>query len=85
MADVAPSPAAPTDAVAKARPEKPDEAKFKADLAKAEKEHELKMKEFVRFGAVSVPSLSVQADFIRTECQKGRNRKCSPEQGLSGQ
>jgi hypothetical protein len=63
MADVGPSPAAPTETAVKNRPEKPDEAKFKADLAKAEKEHELKMKEYVRFGAVSVPSLSVQADF----------------------
>ena len=59
MADVAPSPAAPTDTAAKTRPEKPDEAKFKADLAKAEKEHELKMKEYVRSGAVSVPPPSV--------------------------
>lgn len=38
MADTAAPPAA--DAAQKGRPEKPDEAKFKADLAKAEKEHE---------------------------------------------
>jgi hypothetical protein len=49
MADVASPPAAPSEGVTKTRPEKPDEAKYKADLAKAEKEHELKMKEYVRF------------------------------------
>ena len=49
MADVAPPPAASSEATTKTRPEKPDEAKYKADLAKAEKEHELKMKEYVRF------------------------------------
>ncbi|KIX03476.1 uncharacterized protein Z518_07029 [Rhinocladiella mackenziei CBS 650.93] len=38
MADVATTPA--TDGIQKTRPEKPDEAKFKADLAKAEKDHE---------------------------------------------
>jgi hypothetical protein len=49
MADVAPPPATSSEGVTKTRPEKPDEAKYKADLAKAEKEHELKMKEYVRF------------------------------------
>ena len=38
MADTAPPPSA--DAGGKTRPEKPDEAKYKADLAKAEKDHE---------------------------------------------
>jgi hypothetical protein len=49
MADVAPPPAASSEGATKTRPEKPDEAKYKDDLAKAEKEHELKMKEYVRF------------------------------------
>ena len=49
MADVASPPAAPSEGFTKTRPEKPDEAKYKADLAKAEKEHDLKMKEYVRF------------------------------------
>lgn len=85
MADVATPPTAPIDTIVKPRPEKPDEAKFKADLAKADKEHELKMKEFVCTRAVCVPPVAVQADFIRTECQKGRDRQCSSEQGLAGQ
>jgi hypothetical protein len=54
MTDVAASAGAPTDTAVKTRPEKPDEAKFKADLAKAEKEHELKMKEYVCSRAVCV-------------------------------
>jgi hypothetical protein len=85
MADVAPSPANPADGVVKSRPEKPDETKYKADLAKAEKEHELKMKEYVCRRVVCLLSLAVQADFVRTECQEGRDRQCSPEQGLTGQ
>jgi hypothetical protein len=56
MADVAPPPAASGEGVTKTRPEKPDEAKYKADLAKAEKEHEVKMKEYVRSKAVHVMS-----------------------------
>lgn len=46
MADVdAPSAA---DGTQKARPEKPDEAKYKAELAKAEKDHEAAQARFVR-------------------------------------
>jgi hypothetical protein len=45
MADVAATPA--TDGADKSRPQKPDEAKFKADLAKAEKEHEAAQARFV--------------------------------------
>jgi hypothetical protein len=56
MADVAPLPATSSEGATKTRPEKPDEAKYKADLAKAEKEHELKMKEYVRSKAVCVMS-----------------------------
>jgi hypothetical protein len=47
MADAETSPA-PADAGAqKTRPEKPDEAKYKADLAKAEKDHEAAQARFV--------------------------------------
>jgi hypothetical protein len=45
MADVDTTPA--VDGAQKSRPEKPDEAKFKADLAKAEKEHEAAQARFV--------------------------------------
>lgn len=45
MADTAPAPA--TDGIDKTRPHKPDEAQFKADLAKAEKEHEAAQARFV--------------------------------------
>jgi hypothetical protein len=79
MTDIAASPATPTSDGIKARPEKPDEAKYKADLAKAEKEHELKMKEYVCSRIVGVLSLGQQADFLRTECEEGRDRECSPE------
>ena len=61
MADVAQPSAAATDGVTKSRPEKPDEAKYKADLAKAEKEHELKMKEYVRFNPFCLLSLPTQS------------------------
>jgi hypothetical protein len=46
MADTATSPTVqdPTD---KSRPPKPDEAKFKEDLAKAEKDHEAAQARFV--------------------------------------
>lgn len=44
MADTTTAPA--TDVAQKGRPEKPDEAKFKADLAKAEKEHEAAQAKF---------------------------------------
>ena len=71
MADVAPPPAASTDGVTTGRPEKPDETKFKADLSKAEKEHELKMKEYVRSRAICVSLPAVEADFVHTECQEG--------------
>lgn len=47
MADVA-APAVP-DTADKSRPQKPDEAKFKADVAKAEKDHEAAQARFVRF------------------------------------
>jgi hypothetical protein len=56
MADVAPLPPPSSEGATKTRPEKPDEAKYKAELAKAEKEHELKMKEYVRSKAVGVMS-----------------------------
>lgn len=46
MAEVDNSPA--TTGTQNARPEKPDEAKYKADLAKAEKEHEAAQARFVR-------------------------------------
>lgn len=56
MADVeVPAPSA-GDGTSKPRPERPDEGKYKADLAKAEKEHELKMKEFVRHGRTKIRS-----------------------------
>jgi len=45
MADVAPPPA--VDGAQKPRPEKPDEEKFKADVAKAEKEHDEAVARFV--------------------------------------
>ena len=45
MADVATAPA--QDAAEKGRPQKPDEAKFKADVAAAEKEHEAAQARFV--------------------------------------
>lgn len=45
MTDVAATPA--TDAVDKSRPQKPDEAKFKADVAEAEKDHEAAQARFV--------------------------------------
>ena len=47
MADNDTTPPAPGDIAVKGRPEKPDEAKYKADLAKAEKDHKLKMEQFV--------------------------------------
>jgi hypothetical protein len=54
MADVA-KPAAGSDApVHKPRPEKPDEEKYKAELAKAEKEHGLVQEELVRCPDVSI-------------------------------
>lgn len=46
MADTATAPAA--DA-ATSRPQKPDEAKYKADLAAAEKAHKAALAEFVSF------------------------------------
>ena len=48
MADAATTPPASGDIAGKSRPEKPDEAKYKVDLARAEKEHELKMQQLVR-------------------------------------
>ena len=45
MADSEPAPA--VDGAHK-RPEKPDEAKYKADLGKAEKDHEAAQARFVR-------------------------------------
>lgn len=56
MADVATAPAAdltngktgPGDKAHKARPEKPDEEKYKTDLAKAEKEHAAAQEKLVR-------------------------------------
>ena len=71
MADVAQPPSAATDGVTKSRPEKPDEAKYKADLTKAEKEHELKMKEYVRLNPICLLSLLMQADLLPAECQEG--------------
>lgn len=41
------------------RPEKPDEDKYKEDLAKAEKEHQVAQDKFVRFG-ISVSRLVVR-------------------------
>ena len=46
MADTATSPS--TEGAHKTRPEKPDEAKFKADVAAAEKAHEAAQARFVR-------------------------------------
>ena len=49
MADVA-KPVAESDApVHKPRPEKPDEEQYKAELAKAEKEHATVQEELVRY------------------------------------
>ena len=47
---VAPPPAATTDAhnTGSAKPEKPDEAKYKSDLAAAEKAHVAAQEKFVR-------------------------------------
>jgi len=45
MADTATAPAADTGSK---RPEKPDETKFKSDLAEAEKAHKAAQAEFVR-------------------------------------
>jgi hypothetical protein len=47
MADVAPPPASVGDFTSKPRPEKPEEAKYKADLAAAEKEHATAMAKYV--------------------------------------
>ena len=46
MAEVESSPAA--TGAQDGRPQKPDEAKYKADLAKAEKDHEAAQARFVR-------------------------------------
>jgi hypothetical protein len=47
MADAETSPAPADTGAQKTRPEKPDEAKYKADLAKAEKDHEAAQARFV--------------------------------------
>jgi len=47
MADVAPTPGSVGDSTSKPRPEKPEEAKYKADLAAAEKEHATAMAKYV--------------------------------------
>jgi hypothetical protein len=48
MAEVATTSTAASDESHKARPDKPDEEKYKADLAKAEKDHEAAVTKFVR-------------------------------------
>lgn len=47
MADVAKASPAGDGTTQKARPEKPDQAKYEADLAAAEKEHTTNMEKFV--------------------------------------
>ncbi len=47
MADAETSPAPADTGAQKVRPEKPDEAKYKAELAKAEKDHEAAQARFV--------------------------------------
>jgi hypothetical protein len=48
MADVANASSAGDGVTQKARPEKPDQAKYEADLAAAQKEHAANMEKFVR-------------------------------------
>ena len=50
MAETAPA----VDATQSGRPQKPDEAKFKADLATAEKAHDAAQKRFVRVSHRSI-------------------------------
>jgi hypothetical protein len=47
MADVAKAPSAVDGSTHKTRPEKPDQAKYEADLAAAQKEHAANMEKFV--------------------------------------
>ena len=57
MADTATAPA--QDGADKTRPQKPDEAKFKEDVAKAEKEHEAAQARFVGLStARTTPTLT---------------------------
>ncbi len=58
MADVAQAPPAVDGATQKTRPEKPDQAKYEADLADAQKEHAANMEKFVRLRLPFVPCAS---------------------------
>ena len=79
MADSETTPPA-TNGAQKARPEKPDEAKFKADVAKAEKEHEAAQARFVwtRFALL----MRTHSNHPSASCQE-QVRHCSTRKVLS--
>jgi hypothetical protein len=58
MADVVKTPPAADGSATKTRPEKPDQAKYEADLAAAQKAHNSNMDKFVRL--LSLNCLSSQ-------------------------
>jgi hypothetical protein len=64
MADVANASSGGDASTQKARPEKPDQAKFEADLAAAEKEHAANMEKFVRLLSVN----ALQCHFLWLCC-----------------
>ncbi len=66
MADTAVTTVADADSTSKARPEKPDETKYKADLEQAEKNHKAAQAKFVcRF---SFSNTSLEADQVPEGC-----------------
>ena len=68
MADAVKPSLAGTETTQKTRPEKPDQAKYAADLAAAQKEHDANMEKFVRF--FSVARYSMQGPTVSTQAEK---------------
>lgn len=62
MAETASAPATADGNLHKAKPEKPDEEKFKAELAAAEKDHAASQTKFVSLSAQFKISESAEAD-----------------------
>jgi hypothetical protein len=63
MADVAKASPPVDGAPTKSRPEKPDQAKYEADLAAAQKEHAANMDKFVRLPTVTCTCMHYLATF----------------------
>jgi hypothetical protein len=85
MADVAKASSAGDGATQKTRPEKPDQAKYEADLAAAQKEHAVNMEKFVRLRLRNASKRRTLRLYFSTEVFTDKVSRTLPRLALKAQ